>query len=366
MSIESLALPREATIQLSDVYGPLPIVSEASLTGGALQLESRVTIPPPDDLDAAITSQVRNTGRFHDGEYGISDGGAALGGYGVVLVDDLRTQQREEALSILENLGVEHVSDLTEEESAKIHPDSQIRLDSLGKAVVVVANSAARRSDHHENGNNGDDFYVATTESGVEVYAQAHMLSSLDARGRVETLHRVPEGVVWTHGEQFRSSVVTDARRKPEDLVPVERDGNWPIPALPDGIQVVYTDKFANVRLQTSDVTKHSEVLRKTEAVDLVLEDGQVCIDGIKVVTRLTEIPENGFGAYFNPADRDAENGPAYIELIRRVSDCNGNTQPRAYHVLSERVGALLGHEIKLSDWNNIILDVVPSTTAAA
>jgi hypothetical protein len=349
MSVETFGQPREATIQLSDVYGPLP-------TDG-------LHVPPPDDFDAAITSQVRNTGRFHDGEYGISDGGAVLGGYGAVLVDDLRHLQREQALEILEGLGAQSTADLTPGQLATVHPDDKIRLESLDNAVVVVSNSAPRTSEHHETGRNGSDFYVATTESGVEVYAQAHMLSSLDARGRITSLRRIPEGVVWNPGEQFRSSVVTDARRKPEQLEVVERD-NWPIPPLQDGIKLAYTDKFANVRLETSDVSGHGEVLREAETVDLVLDDGRVAISGIRVASRMTDIPEGEFGAYFNTADRDVKEGPAYIELVRRVSDPNGGEQHRAYHELAERVGNLLGKKVTLADWNNIVMDLRPSQSA--
>jgi hypothetical protein len=347
MSAETFHLPREATIQLSDVYGPLP-------TDG-------LNVPPPDDFDAAITSQVRNTGRFHDGEFGISDGGAVLGGYGVVLVDDLRHLQREQALEILEDLGVQSTADLTPDKFAIVHPDDKIRLESLDSAVVVVSNSAPRTDEHHATGRNGSDFYVATTGSGVEMYAQAHMLSSLDARGRITSLRRIPEGVVWNPGEQFRSSVVTDARRKPEQLETIERDDNWPIPPLTDGIKLAYTDKFANVRLETSDVAAHGDVLREADKVDLVLDDGRVAIRGIHVASRMTDIPEGEFGAYFNTADRDAKSGPAYIELVRRVSDPNGGEQHRAYHELAERVGKLLGKKVTLADWNNIVMDLRPS-----
>jgi hypothetical protein len=372
MSSETFARPREATIQLSDVYGPLPIAVDAytqlpaSDSDAAPQLESRVTIPPPDDFDATITSQVRNTGRFHDGEHSISDGGAMLGGYGVVLVDELRTHQYEQASDILDELGVTSVEDLTKWQLAEVHPDAKIRLDAFDKTVVVIANSAPRTSEHNATGNNGTDFYVAVTDSGIEVYAQPHMLSSLDARGRIVDLYRIPEGAAWPKGEQFRSSVVSDIRRHPERLVPVPRDEHWPIPELPGGVQLAYVDKFANVRLQTADIRKDGELLGEVERVDLEIGEGQVCLRGIRVVSRMTDINEGEFGIYMNPADRNVYKGPAYLELIRRVSDPNGNTQPRAYHVLASEVSRLIGREVQLSDWNNLTMRLAPHTTQAA
>jgi hypothetical protein len=351
MSVESFGLPRESTLQFNDVYGPLPV--------------DGLSIPPPDDFDAVVTSVVRNTGGFQDREFAISDGGGVLGNYATVLVDDLRHQQREQAMEVLDGLGVTDIADLSPEQRASVHPDDETRLRSLETAVVAVVNEAPRTSDHHQTGQNGNDFYVATTNSGVEVYGQAHLLSSLDARGRIETLHRVPNGRVWPEGEQFRSSVVSDARRHPEVLEEVPRDENWPVPVLPDGTRLAYADKFGNVRVETSDIHATSKVLSGAERVDLVLEDGQVAIGGLHVVSRLTDIPEGDVGVYVNPADREVENGPGYLEIVRRVSDPNGDTQPRAYHQLAENVGALLGKDIKFSDWDGIVMNIVPSAEAA-
>lgn len=352
MSIETLPpglhYPRQATIQLSDTFGPL-----------GLQLE---TVPPPEDFDAGLTAQVRNTGRFVDAQFALSDGGTMLGNYGAVLLEDLHAQQQEQAHQILEALGAGSPDELTPDQLAGVHPDSQVRLQTLGESLVAVINSAPRTAEHQKTGQNGNDFYLALTESGVEIYAQAHMLSSLDARGLVKSLFRIPNGLVWDENEQFRSSVVSDARRMPHVLEPVARGDQWPIPKLPDGVRVAYTDKFANVRLETSDVGKHREVLATSETVDLVLSDGQVCLRGIRVVRNLFGIEEGEFGVYFNVADPKATDGPAYLELARRVSECNGNSEPRAYHVLRERVGRLLDREISLADWPDITFDIVPSS----
>lgn len=349
----TFGLPREATIQLNDVYGPIPV--------------DGLSIPPPDDFDAKITSQVRNTGHFSDGEYAISDGGTVLGSYGLVLIDDLRHQQHEQAGEILDRLGATDISQVNAEQRASLHPDDAVRLGSLETSVVAVVNEAARTAEHHTERKNGRDFYAAVTTNGLEAYVTpVDVLAGLDARGRIAALYRIPDGVVWPDGEQFRSSIASDARRQAGVLEPVPRDENWPIPPLPDGVRVAFADKFGNVRLETSDIAKHGEVLSESELVDLTLEDGRVALSGLHVVTRLTEVPEGEVGIYINPADKDADSGPAYFELVRRVSKPNGDTEPRAYHVLSEHVGGLLGKEIKLSDWNDITFDIVPTVQPQA
>lgn len=350
---ETFGLPREATIQLSDVFGPAGI-GEVS------------AVAPPHDFDADITAQVRNTGRFSDGQYAISDA-HFFADYGIVTIDDLRRRQLEQAQTILDELGVERFAELTPPQQAEIHPDSLVRLQALGSALVVVANNAPRTAEHQANGRNGNDFYVATTANKLEVYAQAHLLSGLDARRRITSLRRIPEGVVWEPGEQFRSSVVSDARRQPGKLEAISRDGSWPIPPIADGLRVKFVDKFSNVRLETPDIGVHDKLLREARRVDLVLkgegaQKDQLCIEGIRTdVAQLTHLGERQFGIYPNVADGQATDGPAYLEFVRLVGDCNGGTNARAYHVLTERLDNLLGRHVPLSYLGRLAFDIVPS-----
>jgi hypothetical protein len=213
-----------------------------------------------------------------------------------------------------------------------MHPDIVELANSLQKTLVGIVNCAPRRSDHHEQSVNGDEFHVGVTKSGIEIYAQLPYFRGLHARGRLVSLHRIPNDAgVWPSGEQFRSSVVSQARRYQDVLEEVSLDL---IPSLTLHGRVAYADKFGNVRLEMADSKDTAQKLQAGTTVSLRVGDkGQ--LDNVHVVTRLTEIPEGELGIYYNPADPLADSEPHYVELVRRVSDPNAH-RGHAYATLVE------------------------------
>lgn len=299
--------PREATIQFSDVFGTLP---------------SNDCYQPITDFDAALTAQVRNTNRFVDAQFSIGSW-PELGDYGAVLLEQLRQEQRDTA----ESLGL-----TTEDQHREdVHPDFRALAQSLGRTLVAIVNCAPRTNRHQENDHNGDEFYVGITNAGNEIYAQLPYFRGLRARGLLTTLFRIPNDAgVWTPGEQFRSSIVTQARTKPELLEPVNIEQ---IPKFEFDARVAYADKFGNVRLEVADIEHARAQLSKNKRVSLHV--GALGTLRADVVQRLIDIAEGQLGIYSNPSEKATEQGPGYLELARRVSKPNEHTA-HAYTTLTQ------------------------------
>lgn len=301
-------LGREATIQFSDVFGSLPI---GGVSDGIV------------DFDAALTAQVRNTGRFVDAQYPIG-AWPAVGDYGAVLLDQLRGEQTDRALKAVNSDDPDH-------------PDYQVLASSLDTRLVAVVNSAPRTEEHRATGQNGDEFHVGVTASGLEVYAQLPYFRGLNARGLLTSLHRIPnDGGVWPEGEQFRSSVVTQARTQSDVLKPISTDA---IPNIDLSGRLAYVDKFGNVRLEVADIDDATDKLSSHGALSLKIS-GRAASLAVQAVSCLTDIEEGELGIYHNPTERqesgNRRNGirPGYLELIRRVSDPNRGTN-HAYNSLA-------------------------------
>lgn len=326
--------PRGATIVFSDVFGDIPIGERAP--------KSIV------DFDAVITDDVNNQGRFHNGQFPIG-AWPEIGEYGAVLVEHLRESQMERA----EKEGVD--SDNLEDVIAEggLHPDILTLAESLLKTVVVVVNHAPRTADHHASRKNGDEFYAGITQSGVQVFAQLPYFRGLQARGLLRDFYRIPNNSgLWIPKEQYRSSSVTQARTRPELLQPADPN-QIPQPEL-EG-RVAYADFFGNVRLEVKNVKPLRDLLAEARQVRLR-------IDGVKqalmlaVGSSLEDNDPNQLSIYFNPADKPADQGPAYVEIARRVDDPVGN-QDHAYSRLS-RLAAKGSGLIDPRQWNNLNIEI--------
>ena len=278
---ETLGQPPEAVIQFSDVFGFLPTSNPGTTKRTSTDLI---------DFDAILSAQVGNTGRFRDGEFPIGSW-PALGDYATVLLWQLRESQIQERSA---------------------------------KPIVAVVNCAPRTSGHFEAGTNGDEFYVATTDNGIEIYSPVANLRGLAARGLIKTLHRIPnDSGLWAEGEQFRSSTVVQARNHSSILEPAELSD---IPKITQDTRVAYADKFGNVRLEVADRRAVGKIL--DSGVNSVrLKIGAYGELVVRVVGKLSEIPEDKIGIYRNPSEIDGTiEGPGYIELVRRVSSPNTAT----------------------------------------
>lgn len=327
---------REATIQFSDTFGALPV--------GGQDAVSHLT-----DFDAALTAEVRNTGRFRDSQHAIG-AWPSLGDYGAVLLTELRQQQIDKA----ESLGID-VPNIGNLKPKGLHPDIIGLIRSLKRVPVGVVNCAPRRHDHHTNGQNGDEFYVGVSKNGVEIYGQPNYLRGLRARKVLKELFRIPNNSgLWVPGEQFRSSCITQARATPEVL---EAAPLSDIPELDLEGRVAYVDTFGNVRLEVADARVVQSKLAAQEGGRALLEiDQRVSKLAVYVVTSLFEIPEGELGIYRNPTDGPATKGPGYLELVKRVSEPTGNKN----HAYAELVSHLTDDPVAFdpTNWDKINIDI--------
>lgn len=162
-------------IQFSDTYGTLP-------TGAAAE-----TI---QDFDADLTTQVGNTGRFHDSQYPIGVW-PALCDYAGVLLVQLRTQQ----LETLERHGItaQNLQTIAAHELAELHPRLQNLAHSLRGSLLGVLNHAPRSAEHNPTDQNGAEFHIGITHFGDEIYSPLQYLRGLQARNLLAGVGRIPK-----------------------------------------------------------------------------------------------------------------------------------------------------------------------------
>jgi hypothetical protein len=240
-----LRRPTTGHVRFSDVYPEVVAEDE--------QLWWRKT-----DFDSALTDRVESDG--FAGVQQIPIGYRPwLAKYGLVLVDDLVRDRND------------RVKQMEGEDGDDIHPDARRDIQESKGAVLALANYAPRDDENTADNHNGSDFYLAITDSGLEIYATPlTFLSDLDAQDRITALYRIPtEGHPEFNGdhEQFRSARVTRTRRHPDHLVPVfeypsvealraaKKAGDHPveIPQNNGHGRIAYVDKFGNVKLHVAD-----------------------------------------------------------------------------------------------------------------
>ena len=289
---------RGATIVFSDVIGNIPL--------GHAE-------PTVDDFDARLTDDARNKGRFIDREFGIG-AWPEIGEYGAVLIEQLREEQFERA----KNEGIDTDNLKYVSNDVGLHPDLRTLAASINDTVAIVVNHAPRTKEHHASGENGDEFFAGITHTGLQVFAQLPYFRGLRARGALKRLLRIPnESGLWLPKEQYRSSSVTQARVHSELLCAADIDLVPPIDL--DG-RVAYADTFGNVRLEVKDVKLIRDLLADVSRVRLKISHkaGELVL---AVGQSLHENRQNQPTIYFNPADKTAGSGPAYLEIANRVDD---------------------------------------------
>lgn len=306
---------REAGLEIfSDVFGRLPLG------------------PPADDIvdfDAILTSQAGNKGGFKDNEFPVGRW-PELCDYAGVLLVQLRSKQLEKA----EKYGVLQAVVENADPEAQCHPYLKRLTDSLQGSLLGVLNHAPRTKEHASTGKNGREFHVGITTYGDEIYSPLAYLRGLKSRGLLAEVLRLPnESGLWTPGEQFRSSSVAELRVQPCIVQPASLAD---IPDLNLDGRLAYADVFGNVRIEVADIAAVKAILSSQEHAVLQVGDRASRLE-VRVVQGLTEIREGELGIYYNPADPYVNEGPAYIELARRVSKPNGHPE-HAYRGILEQV----------------------------
>lgn len=281
------------------------------------------------DFDAGLTVAVESAGFPHLERVPIGLR-PWLTEYGLVLLDDL-VRGRGERLAALPETGLE-----------QLHPDlMREKLEAEGRAVLAVANYAPRDDANTEGGANGSDFYLAITDSGLEIYATPlSFLRGLEARNRITALYRIPTiGHPEFNGEheQFRSARVVRSRRHPDHLVPefeyadqsalvaAKHAGEHPqvigVDARPG--HFAFVDKFGNIKLELSDASALGGLVLGGIAILEVSDGGSEHEVPLHVADDLRSAPLGKLVVYANCSDHtDGSSQTGFVELIARV---NGN-----------------------------------------
>ena len=286
------------------------------------------------DFDVELSAILRNVGIFSDMTFPIGVD-PQRGDYGAVLVDDLMHDRRRIA-QIARNVAPEN------------HPDVERLTVEAEYSIATILNCAPRNAQTTMGGKNGEDFYLAVTKHGVEVFVTPlNLLSSLELRSRILALYRIPSAQhPFFDGarEQFRSSIITTSRLVPkilqpvyqyathEELVEAKANGTHPsvIPLQTNYAQVVYIDRFGNVRLSVSDMKRFLEKMEDVGHGNYGgLKIGNSEAIPVFIATSLSDIPEGEYGVYCNVSDLDDGNA-GYIEFAKKSPDCVHEKWPAA------------------------------------
>lgn len=306
-----------ALIQVSDVFGNLPLRAQPNTVV---------------DFDALLTAQVGNKGRFKDAEYPIGAWPELCDYAGVLLV-----QLRNKQLKVGHEKGLfpDKITEMDERDMQQLHPFLQRLAKSLGGSLIGILNHAPRDQEQASAGQNGNEFHVGITNYGDEIYAPLPYLRGLHSRGQLSHLYRIPnENGLWTPGEQFRSSTVAQLRLDPDILQPASFDD---IPEVELDGRVAYTDVFGNIRLEVADIATIKPLFAHETQARLRIHAHSILELPVRVVRSLDDLNEGELGIYYNPADPHITDGPAYVELARKVSKPNGHPE-HAYATMVARV----------------------------
>lgn len=302
---------------------------------------SDVFSDPARDFDAELTAIFRNLGTLSDRTYFVG-GNADLAGYGGVLLNDLVFERRRI---------------LSETEQLKTRQE---------KAVVIILNALPREGYDVNEFPNGRDFYLAITESGVEIFAcPLATLSALESRNAIVALYRIPNAMIpFTNGnrEQFRSSIIAASRYRTEvmepvfeydsvsDLVAAKEKGLHPnaIPEQKNAIEFAYADRFGNVRLSVDDTRELREQLNGSFGKKVLVTVGNADPFEAVYTDSLADIPMGALGLYENVADLSlAHRRPGYWELVKRTDHCLTEKET-AFAVLQQKCENVWGISFRI------------------
>lgn len=292
------------------------------------------------DFDARLTDKVESGGFaiFEQIPIGF---GSWMVGYGLVLADDLLTSRNQRVSnSIIE------------------HPDFAKEKDQMQNgAVLAMANYAPRDNKNTQKHQNGSDFYLAITESGLEIYATPlSFLGTLEARSRILALYRIPtKGHPEFSGdhEQFRSARIVRSRRHPEHLEPIyeynsrkelidaKRAGTHqtPIPVEERTGHIGFVDKFGNIKLELQDIGLVQRLEVGKTATLTIKQDDQSYEFEVKKAEDLRSAEVDMLSVYVNVSDEiDNEATVGLVELIVRVDTNPSTSHKTAIYQIMDKI----------------------------
>lgn len=196
-------------------------------------------------------------------------------------------------------------------------------------------NNAARNQSKEEHDldcaerqKNGPDYYVAVTDTGMEFSVTSLSILSY-IRDRIVAIFRIPDGLAWPIGEQFRSrKVALASHTHPHGIkkVWVAGENNESelanlIPVEERNPHIAYIDSFNNRRVRVHNFKQFWGCVQanKTSENMAYIQVGTTVIE-CYVGTNLTSGPGGQHTIYLNPADHN-NGGGGYVEFTRRVDD---------------------------------------------
>lgn len=293
----------------------------------------------PNDVDAHLTVDAGNHGVPTEKYYSDPET--------LPYIAELICLNREDELIRIANVVHEHRELLGRyaQESVDENPQSALwsiipadiknrLVELLDTTERVNLNNAARNQsiserdiDNPELPKNGPIYYIGVTDSGIE-FAVTPLDTLRFIRDKLVAVFRVPEGIAWPVGEQFRSRLVAlFGHLYPHKLEPVweigkdtSRELNQLIPGKNPNPYVGYIDSFHNRRIRVRNLKEFWDHVQSNaeDEIAYVAVGSKVipCVVG----TNLTSLPGGSHGIYLNPADHN-NGGPGYIEFTRRLSD---------------------------------------------
>lgn len=283
-----------------------------------------------EDLDATFTAEA---GHFHNASTHFIHPSAMP--YIAELLVYLRDEELKEISDIIHNTHTKlsEICHTTNDIWDFLPADVIRRIRQLVETTDRInLNSAPRNqtanerdTDNPSQQKNGGDYFVAITDTGME-FTVASLSILKYIRDRIVGIFRIPDGVAWPKGEQFRSrKVAVAAHTYPFEMVPVwiknqtrESINEW-IPLTEEKPHVAYIDSFENRRVRVDNLKKFwgSAISKKTDRGTVFIQIGTTVIE-CYVGTNLASSPGGQYSVYLNPADHNNAQG-GYVEFTMRL-----------------------------------------------
>ncbi|QQS19724.1 hypothetical protein IPL85_05670 [Candidatus Saccharibacteria bacterium] len=225
--------------------------------------------------------------------------------------------------------------------------DDRAAKRKLPGSIIAIANRAPRGNKQTKDGANGECYRVATTASGLIVFA-SHLgaLADLAMEGRITSLYEIPgKNSIYDEHEQFRSAVVAqmlghtdelqlvyDRRSKNNDGAPIEQEAQD---------SIAYVDKFGNIIGRAADIANVIRLEIGKMATLQIEQNGIQYEIPVRRGVDLRSAPEGEIMVYPNMSDGGSQKkrGPGIYEIIARVNDEPSVSLKTAIFLLQKHMG---------------------------
>lgn len=210
--------------------------------------------------------------------------------------------------------------------------------------IRAITNRAPRGNEQVKDGANGEPYRVATTKSGLVVFA-SHLsaLADLASDDRITSLYEVPrDNSVYDAHEQFRSSMVGRILTHLDELVTIyqQHDGKDSSEVVPPQTQdsIAYVDKFGNIIGRTQDIVALFKLRVGRMAALQITQGGKEYEIPVRRGVDLRSAKLGEITVYPNISDvrTPRTDGSGVYEIIARVDDDPSHSHKTAMFLLQE------------------------------